>query len=244
MSVEHSIDPPEPQRFLPKPTALANKFESHSDSVFGNRLMTMAQRDCIPNRAQVLGVGAVMAVLGHEIAFYRRDIHWINAAPEYDDPELEAIADALTPNMEMEAVNLELLPDVYPEKHFDRIFLYNDPPILDPATGEKLIDLLNDGGELQIAGVDKDFMPSTSYKPGKKLLIYRKPTAPAVPSPHLTKLPAEPNNLPVTRSDNLSPHAVTALSLLPFGIGDRLYKRINHARRIGRALANLPFNPY
>ena len=240
MSVENISDPPST---LPSPVAVANKFESHSSSLYGNRLITMAQRECIPHEARVLGIGAAMAVLGNEIAIYRRDIHWINAAPSYDYPELETIDDKL---IELNTVDLELLPDVYPEKHFDRIFLYNDPPELDATTGEKLIDLLSDGGELQIAHVPRDFIRSTNYQPGKKLLIYKKSKTYYEPNPYLTVLPVETNNQPIItpRPANTTPSFVPALSLLPFGIGDHIDKRINYAKRIGRALLNLPYGSY
>lgn len=129
----------------------------------------------IPPHAMVLAIGKSADALGEEIAFYRSDIHWVNLDPAYTDnpPADERF------NVEHIGWDVASLTDLFPEKHFDRIYCFDglsdlatDPDAYESA-GEMLVGLLKGDGKLAVSPVPQTFISNAAYDPKSELAVVR-----------------------------------------------------------------------
>ncbi len=137
----------------------------------------LSQRDHVPHMAHVLGIGASIAALGKDVAFYRRDVQWTNVAPSYDATEINT---GFEDNIDFQTYELDELDDIFEEKQFDRIYGY--APDFDNLNNERhkvmvqsLVRLLNDGGSIHIASAKSNFVPNASYREQTRKITYSKP---------------------------------------------------------------------
>jgi hypothetical protein len=157
---------------------------------------SIAQQEIVPNRTQILGVGATAAALGKEFAFFRSSIHWTNVAPAYTDPDILPIVDTeQDDNIEFQTWDLQALTDIYPEEHFDRIYCHgNDLKGLDPQAlrdfGKALVGLLAKGGVIHISQIDSNFIENAVYRNTMNNLTFSKPKATVI-EPYMTQLPRD-----------------------------------------------------
>lgn len=146
-----------------------------------NNMIIMAERGVIPQKSHVLGIGAMMATLGQEIAFFRQDIHWTNIAPEYDDPDiLPLVNQGPDGNTEYYAKDLDEIPTLFDAKTFDRIFCHADDILhLDEARiqklGQAIVHVLDDKGIAKIARVPKSriFIDNATYSKFSNVMTFR-----------------------------------------------------------------------
>lgn len=155
----------------------------------------MAQQHSLPQRSQILGVGATIAALGKELAFYRSDIHWTNVAPEYTDPDILPVVD-MEPdfNSEFNTWDLESIGDIFPDEHFDRIYCHGDDlarisPESRRTLGRALVNILNKDGLIHIAHANDNFIDNATYQKSNGNLTYVKPKGAIIAEPYLTRIP-------------------------------------------------------
>lgn len=146
-------------------------------------MATMAERTNIPERSRVLGLGARIAALGEELAFYRQDIFWTNIAQTYEDPDIEEFVDqAPARNIEYRTWNLEDLDDILTDNEFDRIYCNaSDILHLDKETlrkiGRTLVRSLDNGGLIKVSNIFEQyvFIENASHNKYKNIMTYSAP---------------------------------------------------------------------
>lgn len=170
--------------------ASANKLARDFDF---SSMANMADRSNIPQRSRILGLGATMAALGEEMAFYRQDIFWTNIAPAYDNPDIEEYVDQEpTRNIEYRTWGLEDLDDMLADNEFDRIYCHADDIMhFGEGTlrkiGQTLVRVLDDNGIIKVSNISERrvFIDNATHNKYKNIMTYTAPTKIAT-EPHIT----------------------------------------------------------
>lgn len=170
--------------------ANANKLAQGFD--YGS-MAAMAERGNIPQRSRILGLGATMAALGEEMAFYRQDIFWTNIAQAYDNPDIEEFVDQEpTRNIEYRSWNLEDIDDILADNEFDRIYCDADDIMrFGEETlrkiGHTLVRVLDNNGVVKVSNVPENrvFIEHAMHNKFKNIMTYSAPKKITI-EPHIT----------------------------------------------------------
>lgn len=169
--------------------ASANKLAKEFDF---SSMAAMAERTNIPQRSRILGLGATMAALGEEMAFYRQDIFWTNVAPAYNNPDIEEFVDQEpTGNIEYRSWGLEDIDDILADNEFDRIYCSaDDISHLGKERlrkiGHTLVRVLDDNGVIKVSNVPENrvFIEHATHNKFKNIMTYSA-TKKVTVEPHL-----------------------------------------------------------
>lgn len=160
---------------------IANKLAVSLDY---SNMSGMAERGMVPQQSRILGLGATMAMLGQEMAFYRQDIFWTNIATKYDDIDILPYVDQEPErNIEYRTCILPNIGDALADKEFDRIYAtYEDLSHLSETSlrkiGNALVRSLDDGGIIRIADIAEHqmFINDSSFYRTKNIMSYVAPS--------------------------------------------------------------------